>query len=575
MVTEKDLQTALLHGRITRREFVKLSVAMGISLTSIGAFLAACSPAPVAPTAPASSAPAVGAATVAPAPTSAPPTAAQKLTLAGAKDILNLDPLQVNDADSTYVFGQIHDSVAVIDHQYNVKPNVAEKWQVSDDGLTYVYTFRKGVKFHDGSELKSDDVVFTLDRIMANKFPEGRKKEKIDMIASYKKVDDYTVEIKLKSAYAPFAAAFGNMLIVPKAVVEKVGDAEFGKRPVGCGPFKLAEWTRNDHVALAAFPDYWLTKPKLSQFIIRPIPENAVAVANLLAGDVDAINDVAGANLKQLQGAANKGIVVLNKPSMTYCFIGFRMSGPPFTDPRFRQAIYMATDFDATIKALFPPELAVRAYGPIPPGMWPQDDEYLKSNAYKRDPDKAKALFKQLIDEGVMPKDYVVTIAPPPDDVRIRVSEVMATNLKELGINAEITRLDWTAYTPMLEQSDKNVIYMLATTASIPDPDASIRWLFSKDGAHGRYLKISQFKEYEGWGTQITKAQFSSKQEERAQIYRDLARTMMKQVFHIPLYYKNAVMAKRTYVKDLDVDPMYAWDIVKPWANVSIEGKPS
>lgn len=566
MSTEYNLKEEYLQGRITRRQFIQLALGLGVSMSAITAFLAGCVPAQ------APNAPAPGAVTQ---PTAAAAQAPQNVVFAGAKEILSLDPVQQNDADSTYVYTQIHDSVAVLDPQFNVKPNLAESWKSSEDGKTYTYVFRKGVKFHDGTELRADDVIFTLDRIMANKYPEGRKKEKINMIASYKKVDDYTVEIKLQFAYAPFAAAFGNMLIVPKAVVEKMGDAAFGKSPVGCGPFKFVEWVPNDHVTLQGFTDYWMTKPKIAQFKVRPISENAVATANLLSGDVDAINDVVGANLKQLQGAANKGIVVLNKPSMSYFFAGFRMVGLPFTDLRFRQAVYMATDFDAAIKALFPPEIAVRAYGPIAPGMWPRDDDYLKSNALKRDPEKAKALFQQLISEGVMAKDYKITIAPPPDDVRISIATVMVTNLKELGMNAEVTQVDWTAYTNLLEQGTQNVVYFLGTIPSIPDPDASIRWLFSKDGAHGRYLKISQFKDYPTWDAQMLKAESSLNQEERSKIYLDLTRTMMQQVYHIPLYYKNAVMAKHDYVKDLDVDALYVWDVVKPWANVYVEGKKS
>jgi ABC-type transport system substrate-binding protein len=151
----------------------------------------------------------------------------------------------------------------------------------------------------------------------------------------------------------------------------------------------------------------------------------------------------------------------------------------------------------------------------------------------------------------------------------------MVTNLKELGMNAEVTQVDWTAYTNLLEQGTQNVVYFLGTIPSIPDPDASIRWLFSKDGAHGRYLKISQFKDYPTWDAQMLKAESSLNQEERSKIYLDLTRTMMQQVYHIPLYYKNAVMAKHDYVKALDVDALYVWDVVKPWANVYVEGKKS
>src|SRR5437763_2780231 len=105
-----------------------------------------------------------------------------------------------------------------------------------------------------------------------------------------------------------------------------------------------------------------------------------------------------------------------------------------------------------------------------------------------------------------MAKDYRIVVAPPPDDARIRLSEVMVTNLKELGLNAESRQVDWATYTTLLEQGDESLIYMLGTTPAIPDPDANIRWLFSQDGAHGRYLNIAPMKEYPDWDARIKRA---------------------------------------------------------------------
>jgi peptide/nickel transport system substrate-binding protein len=235
----------------------------------------------------------------------------------------------------------------------------------------------------------------------------------------------------------------------------------------------------------------------------------------------------------------------------------------PFTDLRFRQVVYLATDFDAAIKAVFPPEIGTRAYGTVPPGLWPQDVEHLKGVALPKDQARAKALFQQLVDEGVMPKDYTITVAPPPDDARIKIAEVMVTNLKEAGANAEMLRVEWATYS-QITREDRNLIFFLGTTPAIPDPDANVRWLFSKESVHGKYLNIEQFKEYPEWDAQITKAQRSPSREEREGIYRDLVRTMMQQVVHLPLYHKNAVMAHRDYVKNLDVNLLIEWDLVKP-----------
>lgn len=571
MKREQSVEKEYLEGRLSRRQFILRSLAAGVSLTSIGSFLAACGGAAGGEEATA----VVVAATEAPVvvPTSTPvPMEPQELIIAGAKDVIGLDPIQQNDLDSHVVLDLIMDTVGLLEADGTISPHLAESWDISEDGLTYTYHFREGVMIHDGSEFTADDVIFTIDRIMEDKYPEGRKKEKIGMIDSYRKIDDYTVEITLQFPYTPFPAAFGVQYITPKAAVERLGDEGFTKAPIGMGPFKFVEWRPNDFVALEGFDDYWLVEPALDKVTVRPIPENSVAVANLIAGDVDLISDVVGPNLQQLQGAADRGIEVLNGDGNSYFFAGFRMVNPPFTDVRFRKAVYMASDFDAAIQAIFPPEIAKRAYGTVPPGLWPEDGDYLAGLALQQDQDGAKALIQELIDEGVMAADEKVIVAPPPDDARISVAEVMVTDLQSIGVNAEILKVDWGTYTDVIS-GDENLIFMLGTVPAIPDPDANVRWLFGLDSAHSNYLNLPEFEEYPGWDALITQAQKSQDHDERVQIYTDMVRTMMELVIHIPLYNKNKVMAKRDYVKDFKVTPRSGYDLVRPWANVHIEGK--
>lgn len=561
MTDHRDLQHDFLNGRITRRQFIVRSLALGVSLSSIGSFLAACAPQAV-------STPQAGS-------EAAMPTEMeeQKLIIAGAKDIRSLDPHQTNDIDSALIYELVHDTVALLDPEFNVEPNLAESWEVSEDGLTYTFHFREGVQFHDGTELTADEVVFSINRILTNEFPGGEgKRVKIEMIDSFEATDDYTVEITLQFPYAPFPAAFGVQHILPQKAVEEMGDDEYGKRPVGCGPFKAIDWVPNDHVQLEAFADYWRMEPALDEVTVRPIPENAVAVANLISGDVDVITDVVGSNLPQLREASDRGVEILTEPGFSYYFAGFRMMSPPFTDLRFRKAVYMATDFDAATKAIFPPEIATRAYGTVPPGLWPQDEAYLKSIALPQDQEESRRLFDELIDEGVMDADYAITIVPPPDDARIRVGEIMATNLQEVGVKVELLLVEWATFREV-RSGEQNIIYMLGTVPAIPDPDANVRWLFHQNGTHGTTLNIAGYDENAEWEAQIERAQQISDRDERAQIYRDLVRTFMENVFHIPLYHKNAVAAKRDYVKELEVSKLPRWDLVKPWANVHIEGR--
>jgi peptide/nickel transport system substrate-binding protein len=500
------------------------------------------------------------------------PDGNQSLRVAIENDVLNLDPVQANDSNSIPVYGLIHDPIALVDSTGTVTPNLAESWEKSEDSLTYTYTFRQGVTFHDGSPLTADDVVFTIDRIMANAFPAGRKKEKIDMIASYQKTGDYTVEVTLQYPYAPFPAAFGLQSIQPKAVIAAMGEEAYGQKPVGCGPFKAVEWVANDHVKVERYDGYWLKQPMLTDVEFRPIPESTVAAANMLAGDVDASLYVTSASLKALSG--DDSIEVLNKTGLSYFFGGFRMKQAPFTDLRFRKAVYFSTDFDAAIASTFEPEIAVRAYGPVPPGLWPQDGDYLKSIAPKQDKDEARRLFDELIAEGVMAADYKIPILPYPEDARGKIAEILITNLKEIGVDLDVIRLDRAAYSAHVRTTEDNCIFFFGTTPSFPDPDANLRWLYGKEGVHGGYLNIAALPEDEAWEASLRTAQQSQDQAEREQIYTDLQRQFVENVLHLPLYYLNALLAKKKYVQQLDVDPgLGALDLVTPDVNVYLSGR--
>lgn len=499
--------------------------------------------------------------------TGAAPMDGVELRVGSAKDIIALDPVRTNDADSQLVYNLIFDSLALIGPDGKVIPHLAERWTVSSDGLTYTYHLRRGVRFHNGDVLGADDFVFSLQRIFDPANRVGRKWEHISMIKSYEKTGPLTVTVTLQFPYAGFPAALGIQHVVSRRAAEAEG-RDFEKRPVGTGPFKFVERVPNDRVVLSANREYWLKRPLVDRIVFRPIPEAATATAALLSGGVDLIQSVTAGNLKTLISDPN--ISMMSAQANNYVFLGFRMLQPPFSDARFRKAVYHSMNFDAAINVLVPPRLGTRAYGSIPPALWPNDREVLRKSALKEDDTKAKDLFRQLVAEGVMPRDYVIQVAPPPDDTRIRLAELLIANLQENGVNAQILRVDWPTYLAMLEQ-DRQVIYMLGTVPAYPDPDANIRWLFSSGGQQGRFLNIRQV--VPGLDARLEQAMRSSSRQEREQLYRDIQREMMDKTLHIPLYYLSNSIAARKWVKDLKPSPFYRWDFVTPWSNVSIEGR--
>jgi peptide/nickel transport system substrate-binding protein len=491
------------------------------------------------------------------------PGARNTLVIGAAKDMISPDPYRTNDADSSYVYQLLFDPLVIIAPDGRPRPMLAERWDVSPDGLTYTFHLRKGVKFHNGDELTADDVVFSLRRAFDPANAMGRKAENIRVIKSYTAQGRDKVEIVLEFPFAPFPAALSSLYIVSRKAVEAAG-AGFEKQPVGTGPFKLAEWVINNRIVLDAHRDYWLKRPALERVILRPIPDSSTAAAALQSGDVDVTATVTAANLPVLKG--DSSIEVARAPANNYVFLGFRMLKPPFTDQRFRRAVYMSLNWDAAIRTLVPPDLGSRAYGSVPPGLWPRDDAALQEIAPKENDALAKSTFQALTAEGVIPRDFKLIVAPPPDDTRIKLAEILVVNLRENGVNAEVVRVEWATYVNYI-QGDLPMVFMLGTIPAFPDPDANLRWLFGSAGQQAKFLNLKD----QALDDRLQAAQRTRGQREREALYTQIQRDMMQKTFHIPMYYLNNVIAHKKVVKGLKPSQYWRWELVTPWSLVTVE----
>jgi len=168
-----------------------------------------------------------------------------------------------------------------------IEPAVADKWTVSDDGLTYTFHLRPGITFHNGGPVTPDDVIASLTRAKNN----GSNKWMFAEVTSFDKVDDATVKIVLSKKVASFLArlAFNSNAVFPKAEVDKVGTSEFMK-PIGTGPFMVQEWVVNDHLTLNKNPNYWQMGsdgkplPYLDQLLFKQVAESTTQVLQVQAG---------------------------------------------------------------------------------------------------------------------------------------------------------------------------------------------------------------------------------------------------------------------------------------------------
>lgn len=309
-------------------------------------------------------------------------------------------------------------------------PALAERWEISKDGLQYTFYLRKNVKFHNGRQMTAEDVKFTYERAMdpksGNPHPEYYKD--VDKLIV---VDEFTFRFVMKKVSPGFLANLteGDAVIVPKEEV-----ATLAAKPVGTGPFKFVEWVRGSHVTLERFKDYYKAGlPYLDKVTFKFIPDPAVALAALKAGDVD-VAGVSGAAIAEVE--KDPKLKVISGPQNLVQILATNTAKPPFNDVRVRKAIAYAIDRAAVIKG------STFGYGtPIGSHMSPVNAYYVDMtwvNAYN--PDKAKEL---LTAAGFANGFEATLVLPEPYVVHQWAGEVIADQLAKVGIKLKLQIIEW------------------------------------------------------------------------------------------------------------------------------------
>jgi peptide/nickel transport system substrate-binding protein len=376
----------------------------------------------------------------------------------------------------------------------------------------------------------------------------------------------------LKYPFAPFPGTTAQVQIVPKKIAKAVGNKSYANHPIGSGPFKFVEWVRDDHITLVRNEQYWLKMPNLEKVILRPIPEGTVRAMSLMTGEVDMVGQVSNETVPKLQKA--KGVELLSTPGLNYYWLGFRQYGPPYNNLKFRKMVYHAIDMDRAIQTIFSHGNGVRAYGSVPPQIWPDDNAYLKTQAIRQDKQKAEKLFDELVAEGIMKRDTKVLVSMLKDPERIKLAEILVTNLKEIGVNAELKINETGAYIQSLVKGTEPMIYALGTTPKYLDPDAVFSWLFlsgPEGSTHG--AKILGLRETDPTiNDAIYQARVLSDQSERSKLYVDVLRYIFtEKLYHIPAFHKNIVVGKRERVHDLYPAPNSLFWLVTHFSNVWVD----
>ena len=350
-----------------------------------------------------------------------------------------LDPQVTSAYVSFQVLENVFDTLVEPDENLEMVPSLAESWEISDDGLTYTFTLRDGVMWHDGTPLTASDVVYSYGRIRESANNGWRFGTVTDVTAP----DDSTVVFTLSAPTPNLLAnigAFKGMAIVQQANVES---GDITTAPIGTGPFKVASWTSGDSIELVRNDDYWGGAPSLDGVTYRFIPDTTVALTSLQSGDVQWTDNLPAQQVNGLKESTD--VVVETVPSNDYYYFATNEARAPFDDARVRQALAWAIDRDAIVQAAVFGNAAVNQTAIPSTSVW-----YYDYAPYSRDLDKATALLEEA---GV--SDLAIDlIVPSTDNQAVTAAQVITANLADIGVTVNIRQLDVSTW--LAEEADGN-----------------------------------------------------------------------------------------------------------------------
>src|SRR5215208_2267412 len=382
--------------------------------------------------------------------------AANAIIFGVGTDIDELDPRTTDTQEGYIVASNVYDCLVLYDFgATTIRPGLAESWEISEDGLTYTFNLRQGVKFHDGEEFNADAVVTWYNSIdegaPGSQYDAVRMVYMADFITSWidkvEAADEYTVRMTLPSPYAPLLANLAIPIAgIPSPAAVAKGLDYVMVNPSGTGAFKLAspdDWTRDSQMVLQANPDYWGGAPKVEQFIVRVIPESSTRLQQVETGEIDVAWALTPEDVERTR--ENSDLIVVEDAGLNTNWVNFNVTLEPFTSKEVRQALNYAVNKEEISEGLYNGNM-VPAGGVLPPVDWAFNPD-LKSYPY--DPDKARELLTAAgYDEG-NPLSFTFmayTIPRGYNPVGDRLATAIQEYWSEVGVEANIQTEEWTQY---------------------------------------------------------------------------------------------------------------------------------
>lgn len=456
-----------------------------------------------------------------------------------ASDPPSLDPIHTSDTISATLVFRIFEGLVKLDPEtLEVRPSLAERWDISPDGLTYTFHLKRGITFHNGRELTTEDFRWSFERCLTPsniserswllnsvKGAEEMLKGQASTLSGFDAPDQYTVVLTLKQQYAPFLQ---NLCMDACNAVARESITGDTFTPVGTGPFRFLSWDHGIRVSIAAYENYHSGISGIARVDYEIIPDVGVAFQKFAVGELDLVDEIPPGQYKIIRERYPDALKTW--PYLRNEYIGFNLTRPPFKDNvKLRQALSWAVDREGIVRDLYE-GAATSAGGILPPGMPGRDDSI---SGYGFDLEKAASLLAEAgypAGKG-LPE---ITLWYNNNEMHQQNVQYIQSTFKKIGVTVRLKSLDWPAYLKACDSLEPDM-YRLGWVADIPDPDNFLFTLLdsSQIGPPGNYSGYSN----PAFDSLVREARRSTDNEHRMELYHQAERIAIDDACWIMLMY--------------------------------------
>ncbi len=480
------------------------------------------------------------------------------ITIAFGADAKRLLPMLASDSASGQISGYIFNGLTKYDKNIRTIGDLAESWDIRDNGLTIIFHLRKGVKWHDGEEFTSADVLFTYQTLINPKVPTPYSSN-YGPVKDVETPNKYTVRVTYKEPYAPALESWG-MGIIPKHIFEgkDLASDAVSRNPIGTGPYRLKEWVTGQKIVLDAFDNYFEGRPKIDRIIARIIPDPATTFLELKFGGID-FSSVTPAQYKLQVDRSdffNKYFQKFRYPSFGYTYLGFNLLHPLFADKTVRRAIGHAINKKEIIAGVLL-GYGAPCTGPFPPESWAYNSDVADIDF---NPARASEILSSigwvknqhgLLEKGGRTFSFTV-ITNQGNEARLKAAQIMKEQLRRVGIEMKIKVLEWQA---MLHEfiHKKRFEAVLMGWGLSRDPDLFDIW-------HSSKTKEGEFNFISYNNAEVDRLLIAGRQTfdigKRKQIYRRIHQILSEEQPTIFLYVPDALTLIHKRFRGIEKAPL-------------------